>query len=689
MPDMQEIQSALDAINPRTLDYRTWLNIGFSLFELGCPCSVWDDWSRLDCERYQASGSGSCTAKWGTMKHGGGVVGSYIFAVAKNHGWKWSGRRSVEQATTPQKPEPPKPPEISDTQQAAAQFAAIFAPDDLVCVVCRAKQDNHGKWQPVEVGTIRTAQEWRDLFTESESMAAALGSSYNPEAGAWFVPNPTNGEGRKNTDIVRHRYALLESDEMPCPEQIATLQDLGVPIDSMTGSGGKSVHALARIDADGATHYAERVARLFDACKAAGFSVDEANRNPARLTRLAGVTRGGHTQRLLSAEPMGAQDFASWERERREQGKCSPQQPGFKPLPAFGVLDVDHLPPLSPELISGILRRGHSMTLTADSKAGKTWASIELGLALVSGTPWFGCATQRANVLYIDFELDPPSFFHRVARVADYLCIDRETVMNGFIPWNLRGFAAPLQDLENQFMTRIKSGEFGLIIIDPVYKAMAGDENSAGDVREFVNSVDRVGRESGAAMFYTHHHAKGTTSDRRAIDRGSGSGVFGRYPDALIDLMELVPPEDWTADHENELANVKSLWRANCTLREFESQTFDLFFSFDPITRACHHTRDHTGMLAELSEYSSSQIGGRKSGEQSRAKADERNNRLAREILPRLWERADHEQGIPIDTVAEADGRSKKQLKSVIDKLDGWRRVSTANACYVVPLKQA
>lgn len=688
MPEMQEIQSALDAIDPAPLEYQTWLNIGFALFELGCPCSVWDDWSRRDSARYQASGSGSCADKWRTMEHGGGVVGSYLFAVARNLGWTWHGTREGEQATRPRKPEPPKPPEISDTQQAAAQFAALFEPSDLVCVVCSAKQDKHGKWQPAEAGTIRTAEEWLNLFENSGSLAAALGEGFNPDAGAWFCINPTNGRGRANEDVTRHRYALVESDEMPIGEQIATLQLLGLPIATLTESGGKSVHAVVRIDADGATHYAERVGRLFKACKAAGFAVDGANKNPSRLTRLAGAKRGERTQRLLSAEPIGAADFPAWERERAaESEQATPNTSTFRPLPTFGTIDIDHLPPLSPELVSGILRRGHSMTLTADSKAGKTWAAIELGLSLASGTPWFGCACQTCKVLYIDFELDPPSFYHRVARVANFRCIDAATVRERFVPWNLRGFAAPLQDLERQFLTRIKSGEFGLIVIDPVYKAMSGDENSAGDVREFVNAVDRVGRESGAAMFYTHHHAKGTTSDRRAIDRGSGSGVFGRYPDALIDLMELVPSEEWTADHESELAGVKSLWRANCTLREFEAQRFDLFFSYDPETRACYHTRDHMGLLSELGEYSSAQIGGRNSGAKAKAKADERNERLAREILPTLWAKADHTQGIPIEQVEEADGRSRKQLKAVIDKLDGWRRVSTANACSVMPLK--
>ena len=40
-------------------------------------------------------------------------------------------------------------------------------------------------------------------------------------------------------------------------------------------------------------------------------------------------------------------------------------------------------------------------------------------------------------------------------------------------------------------------------------------------------------------MIYCHHHSKGAQGGKRAMDRASGSGVFARDPDALIDMVEL------------------------------------------------------------------------------------------------------------------------------------------------------
>jgi len=56
---------------------------------------------------------------------------------------------------------------------------------------------------------------------------------------------------------------------------------------------------------------------------------------------------------------------------------------------------------------------------------------------------------------------------------------------------------------------------------------------------KFCNQFDRVCAELGAAVVYCHHHSKGDQGQKRASDRASGSGVFARDPDALIDMIEL------------------------------------------------------------------------------------------------------------------------------------------------------
>lgn len=90
------------------------------------------------------------------------------------------------------------------------------------------------------------------------------------------------------------------------------------------------------------------------------------------------------------------------------------------------------------------------------------------------------------------------------------------------------------------------------IIIDPIYKVITGDENSADQMAAFCNQFDKVCTELGCAVIYCHHHSKGSQGAKRSMDRASGSGVFARDPDALLDLIELEMTEALLKQEENK-----------------------------------------------------------------------------------------------------------------------------------------
>lgn len=68
----------------------------------------------------------------------------------------------------------------------------------------------------------------------------------------------------------------------------------------------------------------------------------------------------------------------------------------------------------------------------------------------------------------------------------------------------------------------------------------------------FCNQFDLVCHELGAAVIYCHHHSKGYQGQKRSMDRPSGSGVFARDPDVLLDLIELDLTEDLLKQEENK-----------------------------------------------------------------------------------------------------------------------------------------
>ncbi len=211
----------------------------------------------------------------------------------------------------------------------------------------------------------------------------------------------------------------------------------------------------------------------------------------------------------------------------------------------------DHLPELAPPLIDGVLRQGHKMLIAGPSKAGKSFALIELCIAIAEGSKWLNWRCAQGKVMYVNLELDRASCLHRFKDVYDSLRIKASNLKNIDI-WNLRGKSIPMDKLAPKLIRRAIKKDYIAIIIDPIYKIITGDENSADQMANFCNQFDRVCTELNCAVIYCHHHSKGAQGGKRSMDRASGSGVFARDPDALLDLIELDVNDDLLKQQMNK-----------------------------------------------------------------------------------------------------------------------------------------
>ena len=124
--------------------------------------------------------------------------------------------------------------------------------------------------------------------------------------------------------------------------------------------------------------------------------------------------------------------------------------------------------------------------------------------------------------------------------------------LNNLDIWNLRGKSVPMDKLAPRLIRRAMKKDYIAVVIDPIYKVITGDENSADQMANFCNQFDKVCTELGCAVIYCHHHSKGSQGAKRSMDRASGSGVFARDPDALLDLIELEVNDELRAQQEND-----------------------------------------------------------------------------------------------------------------------------------------
>ena len=540
---MESLLNILKKIDPSTLDYQEWINVGMALKHEGFTAADWDSWSQSD-SRYHA---GECEQKWqGFNGSAEPVTAGTIIQMAKDRGLTfggdfreldWDSEISYEEgAPTVNTGEgiPIHEPENFDpVNEIVTYLETLFEAGDNVGYVTETwESEDKGKrrYLPTKGACDRTAGELiQQLKSCGGDIGAVLGD-YKTEAGACIRFNPLDGKGVKNENVTEYRYALVESDSMPIAQQHAVIRELELPVAVLVYSGGKSLHAIVRIDAPNYDEYRKRVDYLYKICKENGLDIDRQNRNPSRLSRLPGVVRGEHKQFIVDRN-IGKSDFNEWKDYIESINDDLPD-------PESLSAEWDDMPELAQPLIEGVLRQGHKMLIAGPSKAGKSFALIELSIALAEGVKWLGFNCAQGRVLYVNLELDRASCLHRFKDVYTAMNLQPKNLDKLDI-WNLRGRSVPMDKLAPKLIRRANKKNYIAVIIDPIYKVITGDENSADQMAKFCNQFDLICTELGTAVIYCHHHSKGSQGGKRSMDRASGSGVFARDPDALLDLTQL------------------------------------------------------------------------------------------------------------------------------------------------------
>lgn len=549
-----DLLEVLDYINPAELTYQEWVNVGMALKEEGFDVSVWDSWSGRDPHRYHP---GECPRKWNSFSgNGTPVTGGTIIQLARNWGWTpkidqgtaldWDDTISAEGAVIDSSwvegQEIDEPKKWHPEQELIQYLETLFDSTENVGYVTQSFEKD-GKFMPTKGSWDRTAGQLIEQLSICGGDIGSVLGDYNPQVGAWIRFNPMDGNGVKNDNVTDFRYALVESDSMEIEKQNAIIRELELPVACLVHSGKKSLHAIVRIDAADYAEYRKRVDYLYDICNKNGLAVDRQNKNPSRLSRMPGVMRDGQKQFLVDTN-IGKESFAEW---REWYESVSDDLPDPESLASVW----DDMPGLAPTLIDGVLRQGHKMLIAGPSKAGKSFLLIEMCIAIAEGRKWTGWQCTQGKVMYVNLELDRASCLHRFRDVYQALGWKPENLKNIDI-WNLRGKSRPMDKLAPMLIRRAAKSNYIAIIIDPIYKVITGDENSADQMSNFCNQFDKVCTELGVAVIYCHHHSKGSQGGKKSMDRASGSGVFARDPDALLDLIELETTDALMKQEENK-----------------------------------------------------------------------------------------------------------------------------------------
>lgn len=726
----------LNYIDPTQLDYGEWVSVGMALKEEGYSPSDWDEWSQKDTARYV---EGECFKKWNTFTNFG-FTGATITQMAKDYGG-WTPRvkheevyaldwnatigikdyKVIDHEYIEELEIKPLFPKWNPVKEVCTYLETLFELEEYVGYVVESYQNEKGKFFPNKGIYSFTVGDLLSDIKKTNSIEC-LGP-YNQEAGAWIRFNPLDGKGVKNENVTAYRYTLIECDNQEIEKQYAILKELELPIKVISHSGKKSLHAIVKVDARNIEEYKKRVDFIYKICKKNGLNVDTQNKNPSRLSRFPGFERGDKTQYIIATN-IGLNDYEEWLDYIEDLND---------ELPEFECLESEweNLPPLDEELISGVLRKGHKMLISGPSKAGKSFLLMGLTIALAEGRKWLGWDCKQGKVLYINLELARSSCLHRFKNIYEAMQIKNPNLSNIEI-WNLRGRTVPMDKLAPKIIRRATKKGFSAVIIDPIYKVLTGDENSADQMAHFTNQFDKVATELGTSVIYCHHHSKGSQAGKKAMDRSSGSGVFARDPDALLDLVELplsngileleknkkicsfyaqklkeldveyfnqnVGIDDLMSVHQmtNHLRNAlsskdferttlelsyhlqnsndKTAWRVDGTLREFPKfPAKDIWFSY-PL-----HSVDDTGILKDIDLEEDNKPKWKKNFSHKKSVEENKTSNLSKlEIAYQNLESLGEE--ITFESLAEQIQKSPKTVKRWIKESDNYEIKTIDNA---------
>ncbi|TRD10907.1 AAA family ATPase [Erythrobacter insulae] len=202
---------------------------------------------------------------------------------------------------------------------------------------------------------------------------------------------------------------------------------------------------------------------------------------------------------------------------------------------AIETLDWERLAKIEPSpktfVIPKLAPAGELTLFTGAGSAGKSLLAQQFATALAGGVQTLGLDMGQAPAIYITCEDDEGQLHWRQKHLCKALGVSMENLAGKLEIASLRG------DLDNALGTEGANGQFNpapaynriaallrrsgakLLCLDNVAHLFTGNENDRGEVTRFVNALNRLAGESGAAILLLAHPNK-------AGDSWSGSTAW-------------------------------------------------------------------------------------------------------------------------------------------------------------------
>lgn len=532
------INEILPRLNSARADsYEEWLAVGMALFHAGADCAVWENWSRQSGKFKE----GVCAEKWKSFAGAGGStlgIGSLVewaradgFDPYAGQAYDWNDVLAVELTA-------PKVSTIFGKSDLVRYLQAVFKENENVNYVVNSRELD-GKYQPASKGYCRSVSAVIADLQKYDDISFAIGD-YNKDAGAWIRFNPIKEgcAGSKNEEIAEYRHCLIESDEMSIDAQLATIRRLRLPCAAIVNSGGKSVHAIVKIDAGNDLKlYKERVAFLFEILEREKFTVDKACKNPARLSRMPGVWRGTRKQFLVSVNE-GCASWSEWEEEIKDSD--------YTELSFFDLLDTPETDKSDNLLGNRFLTREGSWLIVAQSGIGKSVLAMQAAILWALGRDLWGLKpVAPLKVAIIQAEnnkLDLVEPLHSICKNLELDAADKKLLQKNF---SIFPNSSKCGREFGRMLERIaKAKRPDIVIIDPLLSYIGGDISKQETCSAFLrNTIHPILVKYQIGLVIMHHTGKPRGKEEEQSGNalsyaGTGSSELTNYVRAASTILQ-------------------------------------------------------------------------------------------------------------------------------------------------------
>jgi hypothetical protein len=158
-------------------------------------------------------------------------------------------------------------------------------------------------------------------------------------------------------------------------------------------------------------------------------------------------------------------------------------------------------------IVNGLFSAGSVSVLYGDPGTGKTYALLDMGVAVALGEDWLDHPTKQSHVLFVDEESGPRRLKRRLHQVLHSHNANKDT--------KLAFLSLPLFNLRDKneataLQLFIQEAKAKLIIIDAMIDVLdGGDENIASVVQPMFRNLRTIATNEQAAFVIIHHPNRG------------------------------------------------------------------------------------------------------------------------------------------------------------------------------------